>query len=790
MTKNKKITSKVIFGAIFIVALLTLLFTSIVSVNAGSGDGTGADPNERGQGKFFEIKGENGTRTAWNEFIKHQPAMSISYLEKVLDYRNQDGSFRSGSDYTKGFKRPDGTYEKLTESCKKSNYIWYYGSSDPNPWKSSDGKVTYRYGDFFSRGNGLNKVGFAPGAMLTAEARLEWEAYLNYDGARWNTGRVVVVCSGAYTSDRPDEPVPLQITADSKRVQYNGNYHSVTTDKITSGALKAGHTLSTTTNTSAKDEGKYPVNVTGVNITTSSGASVLSEYKITTEPGSLVIYAVPVIDVKRPVEETDSRCVNDRWEGLIRGPVWVDLVVNPTFEGENNKLTSQLVAGVDTQLGDFVDRGGFNSLRTLGDWNNWKSSFNNIKNYGNDRTPTLTLNSQNQDNFSIYGGVFTATRRYQDKWFNVQTCQPQTRYWIDDRVYRLDENEEEYLFEDNSRWSSWSNDGDRLIISRTNDNGKGEDWHYQILSVNCNKEEFEAARAASNLSTTTSMVGTGIGGAMMTTSATRYIHQLPFGQTNKGNSALNRTGTLGFYTDGTSCKTVFNCTSTALTGESVEHDAKNNKVVAPSFDSEEGSAKVDANGDYLVFFRDNNDRKVRADVWYPTATVIPDFTIDPNKAAQNTYLEIDKNGTPEMGITTIAKWENIDGPIGGGIVNTDGKLTLDGSVNEFTMKSQWSSDENKPHKLGVDWRYLSTMTNRVPSSLNGFGITGTIDKVYTDKLNVYCEFLNTPGSSQAHIPSRPFVNSSEALNTIKPKRVDFKDVIRVLFTRSVSDTNE
>lgn len=784
---NKLLTIGMAFLMLFVIG-------SMYNVSANSADGQGGTPTDPGRGSFFMIEGRAETTQAWGEFLtRHARGLSSpSYIQRVIDYYEPSGGgyFKSGGNYNKGFKKPDGTYEKLSTSCKRSEYIWYYAHDSYTPWTSSQG-YTYNYADWFSAGGNTNNAPFRNNT-LNGNAGFLFNEYKASSRSRWNSGRVVIVCSGALNAELPDKQ-DLQLTADSKRVEYDGKPHTVNTERITNGNLKKGHKLSTKTNTTKTNEGIYTVKVKGVVITDSKGNNVTSKYKLSTKPGKLTIYANP--DKSLIKKDDEHQCIDTRLEPKAEGPIWVDLVVNPFFQVENNSLESQTVAGINTQLGDYVDKGEFEKLKDITDWNEWVNKFTNIKS-GNDRTPTLTLSDKNQSGLSRYGGVLTGTRRYKNKSFQVETCQPQTREWEEDKIIRKDENGNDYLYKDNSDFGEWKDDGVRLIENRkSSDPKKGKDYHYQIISANCNKEEFDKAVNASNLSVNVTSLGDRTGSAIGTTAITDNVNALPFGKPSHSEPALRRTGQKGFYTDGTSCD-VFSCTSNIIKeakNNSVENTGENplfKEVVDENDKDNDGKPKVNPSGkDYLVFFRDNKDRSVRADIWQPNNFDNGELLIDKNRTISNTYAKIMPGGTPEIDITTIAPGTSSNNRI----EKVNKTKRWSGEVNVFNIKSQWASEKDKPYELGVSWEFTAKAKNKIPVDINGDGIksfkkANGEENVFTYNFPIACEFRNDKNSSNKAIISTSPYASGQLPKEKNPNAIT--DAIRTLFTRAVSDVSE
>ena len=761
------------------------LIGSSYNANASVVDGSGGSTSaSQASVMWYEINGTHGTRTAWNELMKRLPnGINEASATNIINRNNQ------------GFKLPNGKYESMSDSCKRSSVIWYYGHEEgKRPFTDYLGN-TWHSKDWYLAGKNTNSI-YVPwhkDTLRSIESRHTWNTYKKLKN-NWSGGKVIIVCDGSFNT-QVDVKRNITITADSKKADYNGSYHEVTTDKLTGGALSKGHKIITTTKTREKNEGVYSVPVRGAKVVDKNGKNVSSDYKISTVPGKLTIAGKPVPSIEKD-DGITAQCISNRWEVSVKGATWVDIVANAGFNVSTaERFQSQSVAGINTQLGDYANSKSFFELKTIDDWNKWAGDFNSIKNNGNGRTPTLTLTDSNQKVLSKYGGVVNATRRYRDTELSVQTCQPQEREWTSVKEYRTDENGKKYLFKDESKWSPWKDKGVRKVIDHNKKSSKGADLHYQILSVNCNIDQFNAAQKASGLATKVHYIGDGSGSAMMETESTSNRNALPFGKTNSGNAALNRTGTKSFYTDGTSCD-VFVCSADKLEGS--QNDAKNNIGENPLFTQVENEDKENTGKtindsaigkDYLIFFRDNKDRNVRADVWYPKNHDANGLKIDSKSAADRTFAKVAKGGTPELEITHIASSSDKNKKFS----EVNKVYNMSGGVNEFVMKSQWASDESKPHELGINWQYLADAKNVMPTKLDGYEITSFkkdsgSNNEFNYKFAVNCEYKNDKNAqNKATIADQPFASG----NTVSKDRFPSigKNAIRALFTRSVSDVD-
>ena len=192
MIKNKK--TSLLTSALAFIIIGVFVLSSVYNVNAGSADGSGGQTTSPGLGTWFVVEGQNGTREAWNKFLQKQA-------------RNQGGETRVTNivnmNNNQGFKRPDGTYEDLATSCKRSQYIWYYANgSKPGYVQISKSGAPLRYdyydtGDWFSAGSSTNNAPERSDVRDSAKKEESWNSYLANPDSRWASGKVVIVCSAA-----------------------------------------------------------------------------------------------------------------------------------------------------------------------------------------------------------------------------------------------------------------------------------------------------------------------------------------------------------------------------------------------------------------------------------------------------------------------------------------------------------------------------------------------------------------------------------------------------------------
>lgn len=774
--------------------LITLTFTLIAATMAfyipvfadSAGGGAGAGDGKGKTEWFFTRSTVTGDKGAWNTFYARRPrsasgnkwsAKTISsQLKKVWD---------------KGGVGSLGGYSSFEAMCKASDYIMYVGETKNNHKPGGSSTGIWDWGSWYPNSSRTHRDPWHAGQGPKAGDDNERD-FVDKINALNTNGLLTIGCSAAYKITIPPAKVNITYTADSKTFTYNGKAHTVNTGKLTKGKLKSGHKVEALVKTSRTNEGSQEVPVQSIRITNNSGTNVSSQYTITTVKGKITINPNPasVIDPQKPEE----RCIDTKLTGKTSGPVSIGVAMIPGFTPAGARFTSQPIGSYTrTQLGDYSYNGSFERTKTLPEYDRWVSAFNQIKKVHNTRSQEITLTSSNQNNLSQYGGVLNVTSQYRNRSHQVETCQPQTREWIVDQVKRPDGKGGEYIYQDNSRWGDWKNKGDRKITQHiASGETNGAMSYYQILSVNCNIDEFNAARtAASNkgITTTVKQTGDGRGSALMITSKVSSINSLPFGKTGTGNSALDRTASSSFYLDGKSCNT-FTCVNTKLSSGS--NDAINNTATNPLYgevsdDPENTGEPLESGGkNYLAFFRDNQDRTVRADLWYPKAYNSNGLSVTNTQKAANTYAKI-LSGTPEISITTVETLNrNAINKIGG----TATKIS--GEHNKFNVKSQWASEKDKPYEIGLSWEYRGTAKNTMPTKVNGNSVT-SYNKTngssndYNYEFALICEFKNDKGSTNnAIMKNNPYVNGVNTSGLeFNPTIKD--NALRVLFTRAVSD---
>lgn len=748
--RNKKNNKIISYLLLFILIIFFISTSMIQNVFADSGSGSGREGTERGKGIWWHVDGQRGTREAWDKFMDYNsPHDDESSMTKKLNSLPNSQGFGGGDD--------------LAAACKKSEFIWWYGS--PNSWTATTGK-RYEPGYLYTQ-SGDTKALFDLNDY-DHDAKDSFNKYLDSPHGRANWGKspgVVIVCSATY--EKPKLPITLQ--ANSGKFEYNGKNHTVsgwTYVNDTNKNLKTGHRIEASASKTARNPGVYDVKFSSINILDSSNKNVNNEYsKIEGIKGKLIIWNKPPESQEGPL----WRCVDYKTESVTaytKNLTSGSHVYSPGGKKMNNDSIQNV-----TPAGKHAAEG--RTLPVYGDstsaWNSWKSTF--VNGSRTNMTPELNLIGMGvSEILSRHGGVYEITKTLIKDTYTATHCQPQTREKIEkcDTFYRSDGSKYRKCW---TELTPWKDDGPRMIDSTSGPREEKEYSSYQLFAVNCNESGFNRVRNQVG----GTVITNGKGSGMLKTHTIPGQNAGILGKLGKG---LDETARAGFYTDGTSCQEVYNCIVDRQPG--ANNDSDNNLNEDPLFTQE---VKIDTHNkvnedNQLVFFRDNNDRTVRADVWYVRNTGQSDLTSYPKDSAKQTYVNL-YGGTPELAITTIH-------PLG--MESEYFKPTNSGvkiwneHINKFNIRSQWASDEGKPYELGINWKYDAKWNNTVPGRVNGDNIISNKD--YNGSFDVYCEFKNIKGTYPANIPKIPHVNGSN-----NSPKWDAKQALRVIFSRAVTNHN-
>lgn len=752
-----------LFKKLFLLLGFFITLISAITINVEArdfGEGKGGSPTYSDWGHWLVNEDTSSNPKAFERFLDAQVRVRSDYT--------RDGLKRLINQMGSGAKLPNGTTETLVNTCNRSQYVWWYGEAIGN-----DRRWPKDY--WYTKGDGTHNVPARHWQSMSDDARGSLRAY-KAQSSGWTNGKIVLICSASYTPPPPVE-VPITIKAKSGTFTYDGNSKTVSGYNITAGDLKSGHEVSVSASRTAIDVGSYPVPVSSVKMTDSNGKDVTSEYKITTREGTLRINPVPTIP-----EGDDYRCATPRKDtasAIVETATTGSHGYTPNGVGNLRTIETVRATGANRY------KSSFHRVDNLSKWN---SSKRNFEGASNSSTPEIDLESGGVTGLlSTHGGVYNVLKTLRRDTYTIDHCQPQTREKRNRS--RTEYSEEITKHPDGTEtttkvehiiyyqaWSEWEDSGERIV--EVSGPVRTEEYsNYQILSVNCNLDGFNSVKNSTGGDVIA--IGNGDGSAALQTPSKS-------GRTtgNLGKSGV--TANSSFYTDGKSCD-IFTCT--VAPNASVLNDAKNNKGNTNLFGEVlEGDKVGETNDDgELVFFRDNEDRQVRADLWYPKATGLADLDANFGEPAKETFVKVydDKtsghvNPTPEIELTTIAPWNKPES-YEVGLADIGRVKKYSGEVNRFNIKSQWASEDGAPYQLGVNWEYKGTAWNRIPTKVNGDRITNI--KNYPRSFDIHCEFRNNSSEYKATIPDRPYAKGglNESDTTWTPS-----NAIRTLFSRSAS----
>lgn len=265
---------------------------------------------------------------------------------------------------------------------------------------------------------------------------------------------------------------------------------------------------------------------------------------------------------------------------------------------------------------------------------------------------------------------------------------------------------------------------------------------WQMLAVHCNKLELEALLKADK---SIKLVDTGDStkGIAAVVYSKKYKQQpktLDFGDSTNTNKAKKATGFLGFYDK----ECPFDCTpsSKASDGASGSNGATKNVGTTENVVSggKYGATSDNHTNNFFEFFRDNEAKNVKVDVWYPKSTGVVKYD---KSAPKTTTIVRDKNGTPgvsgdggkftmktKSGKELFKGEDKVKTQKNNWNKNVDDKFTnsnatiLDGLQREFSVKATWASEDNKPQIINVKWEYGADVSTRFFGKDVGYGVKG------------------------------------------------------------------
>lgn len=274
---------------------------------------------------------------------------------------------------------------------------------------------------------------------------------------------------------------------------------------------------------------------------------------------------------------------------------------------------------------------------------------------------------------------------------------------------------------------------------------------WQIIAVHCNEEGY------TNLVPVTAgiqQVNTGDGSKAFSAMAYSQAYtsvplHLDFGDSTNPNAAKAATGFLGFYDK----ECPFVCTADeAGPGASAANGATENVgnavPAAGGTVGRYGAVSGNNNDNKFTFFRDNQPKNIKLDVWYPRTTGVVTYdgsapitttvtkwdkgtpSVDGSDGGQFTMKTAGESPVPVFGSGAVVKnqknWDPLVGttPDAAYVFNTPHAALLKGLHREFTVQATWASKDTQPHVLNVKWEYDPQVSTRVATTGLGFAGTG------------------------------------------------------------------
>lgn len=260
---------------------------------------------------------------------------------------------------------------------------------------------------------------------------------------------------------------------------------------------------------------------------------------------------------------------------------------------------------------------------------------------------------------------------------------------------------------------------------------------WQMISVHCNKEGFEKLYNSVDGATIidTGDVSKGISAVMHSKQYEKAPSKLDFG------AAGTESGNVAFYDK----ECPFECTADPTTASASKNGAKNNVVnnIGAKFTTTEisnlyGAKSGGVNGNLLTFFRDNVEKVIDVDLWYPVAGGNGVVNYNGKKAVTTTITR-SADGTPSLtgaeggkftmnaisGSTKTQLFTGSGNPKTQKNWNTATDSTsvseiLKGQYTKFDVAASWASEAGKPQVLNFKWEFNPPVSTVIPATSIGF----------------------------------------------------------------------
>lgn len=398
-------------------------------------------------------------------------------------------------------------------------------------------------------------------------------------------------------------------------------------------------------------------------------------------------------------------------------------------------------------------------------------------------SPNITMSTKNRGGFS-QGGIF-----------NLQNASRPAKVVLSDQITQTRTKTQKQKM---NASGSWVNNGSATYTAWKNDTSSAKNSSpsetelvslspnkfWQMINALCNETGMSGVKSSVSGIKDDSTV---LSSKTMRTPVYTKMAQQPLGDPKNSTKVLKETAYDPFYKDMVSCP--IDCV-TDPSGASNNSDAKNNVQNSGTLNDgtygvqgevTNGSKTSVVSSNTFTFFRDNANHNIRFDIWYPKVSVANSgLTITSTKPVY-TRIFWDKTGTPNSSIFTVSS--NGKTLLTGEDIKKGKGYSTSGELNRIDVASSWASDNNKSHKVNINWTYQPTASNVVYTTVNGTG--GASNKVTdTVKLRVSCDMkLNSMSKNK---PTEVTTDTDSAIPALSEFKSAANYYAEVDFVRSGS----
>jgi len=376
---------------------------------------------------------------------------------------------------------------------------------------------------------------------------------------------------------------------------------------------------------------------------------------------------------------------------------------------------------------------------------------------------TLDLSTQNKTSLAE-GGVLNVSENTTTATINVGTVENQQRTRSCNVQQKRDWNASTWSWgswyntsSSCGAWSEWTTTSTSKSVTSKVVSTPLQTGFYQMILVHCNPlgfsdliSSFSGGRIASvsypdsaNGKFTAYAITRTYNNSGATPASTVMRNDnggaLMFGDLSSSNAARAASGSLGFYDK--ECSYV--CTNSSTGSSSAVPTTANGGTsnIGNTLNVQDlyGATMGDGiNTNYYEIFRDNENRIIKVDTWYPitgsngityngaaalstTVTRWSEGTPKADGSDGGQFTMLTKTGTPIFGTDTSALTQrNWNSTSFHSLLS--GKVA--GTQNEFIVKANWPSEEAYPQILNIKWEYAPTITTQFPANGIGFNASG------------------------------------------------------------------